>query len=78
MFQATHSANCCRRERLSNSASQHGVGFIMTKADENRDRIRVVTTCHTDVELEDANSNSTEGRAHGGIHYHTHLPFSAA
>lgn len=42
----------------------------MTKADENRDGITVVTTCHTDVELEDAKSFSTEGKARGGIHYH--------
>lgn len=42
----------------------------MTKADENRDGITVVTTCHTDVELEDAKSYSSEGKARGGIHYH--------
>lgn len=42
----------------------------MTKADEYRDGITVVTTCHTDVELEDAKSSRTEGKARGGIHYH--------
>lgn len=48
--------------RLSSSASQHGAGFTMTKADENTEGFTLVTTRCTDVELEDARRSCTEGK----------------